>query len=131
MAMVAALVAASRVGKSASRYCSGVSACGSPAIAALNPVKHDGHMGRGLGDRPVGARRGALDVIGLPQQRGEPLSRRADRRPGRFPVQCHYCERAGLAGPLERLVWMVMVVSSGRYESTIRCRRREIVGPNA
>ncbi len=38
MAMVAALAAASRVGKSASRYCSGVSACGSPAIAALNPV---------------------------------------------------------------------------------------------
>ena len=38
MALVAALEAASRVGKSASRYCSGVSACGSPAIAALNPV---------------------------------------------------------------------------------------------
>ncbi len=26
----------------------------------------------------------------VPQQRGEPPSRRADRRPRRFPVQCHY-----------------------------------------
>ena len=99
----------------------------SPAIAALNPVNTTGHVGRGLGDRPVGARRRALDVIGLPQQRGEPPSRRADRRPGRFPVQCHYWKvcRAALA------VWIVMVVSSGRYESTIRCRRCEIVGQNA
>jgi hypothetical protein len=36
--MVAALMAASRVGKSASTYCSGVNACGSPAIAALNAM---------------------------------------------------------------------------------------------
>jgi hypothetical protein len=36
-----------------------------------------------------------------------------------------------LPRPLERLVWMVMVVSLGRCESTIGCRRCGIIGPYA
>ena len=44
----------------------------------------------------------ALDVIGLPQQRGEPPSRRADRRPRRFPVQCHYRHVATLVRRVPR-----------------------------
>ena len=72
---------------------SGALQAGSPF---LNPLRGTpSHMGRGFGDRLVGARGRALDVIGLPQQR-------ADRRPRRFPIQCHYRHVAALVRRVPR-----------------------------
>ena len=103
-----------------------------PGDRRAEPGEHDGHMGRGLGDRPVGARRGAPDVIGLPQQRGEPPSRRADRRPGGFPVQCHYAAWCGWSwwSPRVGTSRLSDVVGAGSSVLTRRSARRGVVAPH-
>src|SRR6476619_3709763 len=83
-------------------------------------------MGRGFGDRPVGARGRALDVIGLPQQRGEPPSRCDDRRPGRFPVQCYYLDGMPLA--IELAAARVRVLSLIEIVDSLHDRFRLLTG---
>ena len=74
-----------------------------PGDRRAEPGEHDGHMGRGLRDGPVGARCLAPDVIDVPQQRGE-------ARPAAALIAARAASRSNAT---TGLVWVVMVVLLG------------------